>query len=63
MKEELGKAKGNKEALKVLIKTNEKATCRNFIDLIDELKINDIGVMAPVDLMKSEEELMNAKDK
>jgi thymidylate synthase len=32
-------------------------------NLIDELKINDIGVMAPVDLMKSEEELMNAKDK
>ncbi len=63
MKEELSKAKGNKDALKVLIKTNDKATCRNFIDLIDELKINDIGVMAPVDLLKSEEDLINAKDK
>jgi biopolymer transport protein ExbD len=59
--EELKTVKGNKDALKVLIKTDSKATCRNFIDLIDELKINDIGVMAPVDLMKSEEELIKAK--
>lgn len=49
----------NRDALKVLIKTDLKATCKNFIDLIDELKINNIGVVAPVDLMKSEEELLN----
>lgn len=37
------------------------ATCKNFIDLIDELKINDIGVIAPVDLTASEEKLMKQK--
>jgi len=51
----------NRDALKVLIKTDLKATCKNFIDLIDELKINNIGVVAPVDLMKSEEDLLNQK--
>jgi len=54
-------AKKNTKALKVLIKTDLKATCKNFIDLIDELKINDIGVIAPVDLTASEETLMKQK--
>ena len=61
-KKELIKAKKDKQrALKVLIKTDVKATCKNFIDLIDELKIADVGVIAPVDLMKDEETLLNAK--
>ncbi len=55
--------KRNKEALKVLIKTDDKATCKNFIDVIDELKIAQIGVIAPVDLTKSELELIKAKQK
>ena len=38
------------EALKVLIKTDDKAICKNFIDLVDELRIHEIGVIAPVDL-------------
>ncbi len=58
---ELIKAKKNKQALKVLIKTDTKATCKNFIDLVDELKIADVGVIAPVDLLKDEEALLNAK--
>lgn len=53
--------KGDIQALKVLIKTDDKATCKNFIDLIDELKIADIGVIAPVDMMASELELVKAK--
>lgn len=53
--------KSNNSALKVLIKTDELATCRNFIDLIDELKIADIGVIAPVDMMASEQKLLKAK--
>jgi biopolymer transport protein ExbD len=57
----LNEFKGSKEALKVLIKTDDKATCKNFIDLVDELKIAQIGVIAPVDLMKSEQDLMKAK--
>jgi biopolymer transport protein ExbD len=57
----LNEFKGSKEALKVLIKTDDKATCKNFIDLVDELKIAQIGVIAPVDLLKSEQDLMKAK--
>lgn len=53
--------KKHKKALKVLVKTDEKATCKNFIDLIDELKIAQIGVIAPVDIMVSELELLKAK--
>jgi biopolymer transport protein ExbD len=61
----LSKLKQNKEALKVLIKTDDKATCKNFIDLIDELKIAEIGVIAPVDILGSELELLkeNSKNK
>jgi biopolymer transport protein ExbD len=53
--------KTESKALKVLIKTDLEATCKNFIDLIDELKINEIGVIAPVDLTASEEKLMKEK--
>ncbi len=54
-------AKSANEALKVLIKTDNDATCKNFIDLIDELKIADIGVIAPVDIMQSELDLVKVK--
>ena len=61
----LSELKKNKLALKVLIKTDDKATCKNFIDLIDELKIAEIGVIAPVDILSSELELLkqNSKNK
>lgn len=49
------------KALKVLIKTDDKATCKNFIDLIDELKIAEIGVVAPVEIMASEFDLLKEK--
>jgi len=58
---ELIKAQKDKKALKVLIKTDTKATCKNFIDLIDELKIANVGVVAPVDLTLDEEKLIKAK--
>ena len=58
----IGDAKHDKRALTVLIKTDDKALCKNFIDLIDELKIHEIGAIAPVDLMKSEDELIKAKN-
>jgi biopolymer transport protein ExbD len=51
------------EALKVLIKTDDKAICKNFIDLIDELRINQVVVIAPVDMLVSENELLKAKIK
>ena len=61
----MSELKKNKLALKVLIKTDDKATCKNFIDLIDELKIAEIGVIAPVDILSSELELLkqNSKNK
>jgi biopolymer transport protein ExbD len=60
-KKELIAAKGEPEALKVLVKTDMKAKTRNFIDVIDELYIAQIGVIAPVDITKSEQELLDAK--
>jgi len=59
----ISEAKKNKKALKVLIKTDDKATCKNFIDLVDELKIAEIGVIAPVELMPSEFSLIKSKIK
>jgi len=55
--------KRDDKALKVLIKTDEKALCKNFIDLVDELRINEIGVIAPVDITNDEYQLLNAKIK
>lgn len=62
-KRKLIAAKGNIKALKVLVKTDDKALTRNFIDLIDELYIANIGVIAPVDIMKSEQALIDEKIK
>lgn len=59
--QQLVEAQKDDRALKVLIKTDLKATCKNFIDLIDELRINQIGVVAPVDMTKSEQDLLNQK--
>lgn len=53
--------KKTKQSLKVLIKTDDKTTCKNFIDLIDELKIASIGIIAPVDMLGSEADLLKAK--
>jgi hypothetical protein len=50
-----------REALKVLIKTDKEALCKNFIDLVDELKIAEIGVIAPVDITPGELQLMKEK--
>lgn len=60
-KKKVIEAKGDREALKVLVKTDMKAKTRNFIDVIDELYIAQIGVIAPVDITKSEQELLDAK--
>ncbi len=47
-----------KHALTVLIKTDDQALCKGFIDLIDELKIHEISQLAPVDMLMSENELL-----
>lgn len=58
-KKEIIAAKKHNKALKVLVKTDMKAKTANFIDVIDELYIASIGVIAPVDLMNSEQELLD----
>jgi len=44
-----------------LIKTDDKATYKNVIDLIDELNINLVGKYVITDIMKSELDMVNAK--
>ncbi|WP_300666538.1 biopolymer transporter ExbD [Fluviicola sp.] len=58
-KKDLNEAKKDNKALKVLVKTDMKAKTRNFIDVIDELYIASIGVIAPVDIMNSEQALLD----
>lgn len=54
-------AKGKKEALTVLIKTDENATYKNFIDVVDELNITMVGKYVTVDMMPQEYELLKQK--
>ncbi len=58
-KKELDEVQRDNRALKVLVKTDMKAKTRNFIDVIDELYIASIGVIAPVDIMNSEQALLD----
>ena len=44
-----------------LIKTDDQATYKNVIDLIDELNINLVGKYVITDIMQSELDLINAK--
>lgn len=52
--------KGKKDALTVLIKTDDKAIYKNVIDMIDELNVCLVGKYAIVDMMPSEFELINS---
>jgi biopolymer transport protein ExbD len=58
---ELEQLKGKPQALKVLVKTDDKALCKNFIDLIDEVKIAEIGVIAPVPMLPAELKLLETE--
>lgn len=53
--------KGKKEALTVLIKTDDQATYKNVIDVFDELNIAQIGKKVVVDLIPQEYELVKQK--
>lgn len=53
-------SKGIVAGLTVLIKTDDKAVYKNVVDLIDEVKICNIGIYAIVDMMPSEKELIDA---
>jgi len=54
-------AKGNKAALTVLIKADDKAVYKNVIDLIDELNICQVHKYAVVDMMQAEVDLVTAE--
>jgi biopolymer transport protein ExbD len=53
---------GKKAALTVLIKTDDKATYKNVVDVIDEVKVCNIGIYAIVDMMPKELELLKVKN-
>ncbi len=44
-----------------MIKTDDKATYKNLIDVIDELNINVVGKYVMVDILKPEMDLVNEK--
>lgn len=52
-------AKGNKKAIMVLVKADDKAKYKNVIDVLDELNITMVGKYAIVDLAQQEFDLMN----
>lgn len=56
-------SKGLPAALTVLIKTDDKATYKDVVDVIDEVKICNIGIYAIVDISPKEMELVNAVNK
>lgn len=56
-------SKGLPAALTVLIKTDDKAVYKNVVDVVDEIKICNIGIYAIVDMMPKELELLNAINK
>ncbi len=56
-------AKGDNRAITVLIKTDDKATYKNVIDLVDELNICFVGKYVMVDMMQSELNLLTEKTK
>jgi biopolymer transport protein ExbD len=53
--------KADKESYTFLIKTDDKATYKNVIDVIDELNINVVGKYVMVDILKPELDLVNEK--
>ena len=53
--------KSDKESYTYLIKTDDKATYKNVIDVIDELNINVVGKYVMVDILKPEMDLITEK--
>jgi biopolymer transport protein ExbD len=54
-------AKADKASPTFLIKTDDKATYKNVIDLIDELNINIVGKYVVVDILKPELDMVTEK--
>lgn len=54
-------AKADKATPTFLIKTDDKATYKDVVDLIDELNINIVGKYVVVDILKPELDMVNEK--
>jgi biopolymer transport protein ExbD len=52
--------KGGKEARFVIVKADEKAKYKNVIDVIDELKVADVGKYALIDISPAEKQQLKA---
>ena len=52
--------KGDKKALMALVKTDDKASYKNVIDMLDELNICYVGKYALVDLSAPELDMIKA---
>ncbi len=63
MKSEANKVKSEKDALMVLIKTDEKAKYKNVVDMLDEMAICTIGKYALVDISPAEKTLIEGLTK
>lgn len=50
--------KGDKKAVFVIVKADDKAKYKNVIDVIDELNVADVGKYALVDISPAEKELI-----
>ncbi len=53
--------KADKASYTYLIKTDDKATYKNVIDIIDELNVNVVGKYVMVDILKPEMDLVTEK--
>ncbi|MBK7311989.1 MAG: biopolymer transporter ExbD [Bacteroidia bacterium] len=53
--------KADQKSYTYLIKTDDKATFKNVIDVIDELNYNAVGKYVMVDILKTELDLVTAK--
>ncbi len=58
LKKEINKVKSAKDALMVLIKTDDKAKYKNVVDILDEMSITNVGKYALVDVSPAELELV-----
>lgn len=50
--------KGDKKAVFVIVKADDKAKYKNVIDIVDELNVADIGKYALVDISPAEKEML-----
>ncbi len=61
LKKHVISVKRNAKALTVLVKTDDEATYKNVIDVMDELNITSVGKKAVVDLIPAELNLLRVK--